>query len=71
MYTCLGLMTGTLTAAAFVIGSTAADASDRIIYDSVAGALLYDSDGTGSAAAVQIAVLGTGLAMTNADFEII
>jgi hypothetical protein len=32
--------------------------------------LSYDADGSGAGAAVQIAILGTGLAMTNADFMV-
>jgi Ca2+-binding RTX toxin-like protein len=59
---------GTLSASAFRIGSAAADASDRIIYNSSTGALLYDSDGTGSAGADLFATLSTGLALTSADF---
>jgi Ca2+-binding RTX toxin-like protein len=63
--------TGTLSSAAFFQGSAAADAADRIIYNSLTGDLLYDSDGTGSAGAVAFARLGTGFSLTNADFFII
>ena len=41
----------------FVIGTAAADANDRIIYDNKSGKLFYDADGTGSVAAVQFATL--------------
>ena len=66
-----GLPVGVLTAAAFRIGAGAADASDRIIYNSATGALLFDADGTGAGAAVQFASISTGLAMTNAEFVIV
>lgn len=62
---------GALNAAAFTIGSAAGDSSDRIIYDSGTGALLYDADGTGKAEAVQFAQLSTGLGLTAADFQIV
>lgn len=62
------IASGTLAANAFVIGAAAADADDRIIYDPTTGALYYDADGDGAGAAVQFATLGTGLALTNADF---
>ncbi|MFN0193743.1 MAG: calcium-binding protein [Aestuariivirga sp.] len=65
-----GLPVGYLAAAAFVIGSAAADAGDRIIYNSATGALLFDADGNGATAAVQFATIGTGLALTNGDFYI-
>jgi Ca2+-binding RTX toxin-like protein len=64
----LGLAAGFLAAAAFHTGATAADASDRIIYDSLTGALFFDSDGTGAAAAQQFAALTSGLSLSNADF---
>jgi serralysin len=54
-----------------VIGAAAQDAQDRIIYNSATGALLYDSDGVGGAAAVQFAELSAGLALTNLDFLVV
>jgi Ca2+-binding RTX toxin-like protein len=69
------LPVGTLAAAAFdIVGAgPAASASTRIIYDSTTGALSYDADGTGAAAAVQIATVGvsTHPALTAADFVVI
>ena len=52
-------------------GTSAHDASDRVIYDAATGALWYVEDGTGSHAAVQFAVIDKGLAVTAADFDII
>ncbi len=65
------LKAGTLPTAAFWIGSKAHDSSDRIVYDSVKGELHYDTDGSGSAASVQFALLTKGLKMTAADFMIV
>jgi Ca2+-binding RTX toxin-like protein len=62
---------GTLTTGRFHIGAAAGDAGDRIIYDSITGALYYDSDGTGGAAQVQFATMPTLLLLTAADFQII
>ena len=59
-----------LAADAFWTGPSAHDASDRIIYDRVSGALYYDADGTGSAAQVQFATLAPGLDLTSRDFWI-
>lgn len=63
--------TGTLAAGRFRIGTQAADADDFVIYNNATGALLYDANGNGAGVAVQIAMVGTGLAMTNADLVVI
>jgi serralysin len=49
VFKALGKKKGALAAAAFNVGTTASDSSDRIIFDSDSGALYYDPDGTGSA----------------------
>ncbi len=66
-----GLATGTLSADAFVTSSSAQDAADRIIYNSVTGALLFDPDGTGAAAAVQFATVHEGLGLAASDFMVV
>jgi Ca2+-binding RTX toxin-like protein len=63
--------TGVLNSANFRIGSVSADAGDYIVYNKVTGALLYDADSSGAGTAVQIAMLGMNLALTNADFVVI
>ncbi len=60
--------TGMLATGSFHIGIAAGDADDRVIYNSGTGALLYDSDGTGTNAAVQFASVASGLVLTSADF---
>ncbi|MFC3440403.1 M10 family metallopeptidase C-terminal domain-containing protein [Sphingobium rhizovicinum] len=65
-----GLATGTLSSGAFFIGSAANDSTDRIIYNSATGALLFDADGTGATAAIQFATLSTGLALTASEFVV-
>jgi Ca2+-binding RTX toxin-like protein len=62
---------GTLTVAAFWKGASAHDANDRIIYDAATGALFYDPDGNGAAAALRFATLDDGLNLTARDFVII
>ncbi|MEQ1956852.1 calcium-binding protein [Mesorhizobium sp. CN2-181] len=65
--------TGVLNAATFRANATglAGDATDRIIYESDTGRLIYDADGTGEIAGVQFATLASGLGLTNADFAVI
>ena len=60
---------GSLAASAFVNGLEAADADDRIIYDSASGKIFYDADGTGAGAAVLFAQLTAGTALTSLDFS--
>jgi Ca2+-binding RTX toxin-like protein len=63
--------TGPLSAAQFRLGSSAADASDRIIYDGTNGNLYYDPDGSGGKAAILIALLDSGLGLDGGDFRLI
>jgi Ca2+-binding RTX toxin-like protein len=65
-----GMTVGYLAASAFVVGPAALDANDRIIYDDATGAVYFDVDGSGGAAAVQFAILAAGLTLSNADFYI-
>jgi Ca2+-binding RTX toxin-like protein len=61
---------GTLTAAQFASNAsgTAQDASDRIIYETDTGKLIYDSNGSAAGGAFHFGTLASGLAITNADF---
>lgn len=70
IFTAVGAV-GTLSASAFRTGTAAADADDRIIYDSATGRIYYDSDGNGSGAQVLFAQVVAGLALSNADFQIV
>ena len=60
-----------ITRSQFTIGAAASDSSDRFIYNQASGVLLFDADGTGASAQVQLAQLSTGLAMTNNDIFVI
>jgi Ca2+-binding RTX toxin-like protein len=67
---------GALSIDAFWSGSNATaahDATDRLIYNNTTGALYYDADGTGTGAAIQVALLGTTThpALTYIDFVIV
>jgi Ca2+-binding RTX toxin-like protein len=55
----------------FVIGTGTQDASDNILHDRTTGALFYDSDGVGGAAAIQFAEVTPGLVLTNLDFLVV
>jgi len=62
--------TGALNPSFFKIG-IATDSNDYILYDSTTGVLSYDADGSGAGKAVQIALIGTGKALTSLDFVVI
>ncbi|GHC52280.1 hypothetical protein GCM10007315_13530 [Gemmobacter tilapiae] len=62
---------GALSAAQFRLGSSAADGTDRIIYDGTNGNLYYDPDGSGGKAAILIAQLDSGLGLDGGDFRLI
>ena len=66
------LLTGSkLSSSAFYIGSRAKDAGDLIVYNKSTGALSYDVDGSGAAAAVKFATLDKNLKLTASDFILI
>lgn len=62
---------GPLPAAMFRLGTTAADATDRILYDPASGAVRYDADGSGPTPPVQFAILTGNPSVTNADFVVV
>ncbi|MDQ4087273.1 MAG: calcium-binding protein, partial [Pseudomonadota bacterium] len=64
------LPTGTLAEAAFQVGSSAQDATDRIIYQKSTGSIFYDADGKGGAAAVLFAQVTPETELTHADFNV-
>ncbi|WP_187371305.1 calcium-binding protein [Methylobacterium oryzihabitans] len=67
-----GLAKGPLAGTAFKdLGLGRVDADDRILYNSGTGALFYDADGSGAAAAVQFASLGNRAALTASDFTVL
>jgi Ca2+-binding RTX toxin-like protein len=61
---------GTLAASAFVTGTAAADADDRVVYDTATGRIWYDGDGSGAGAAVLFAQVSAGTALTSLDFQV-
>jgi Ca2+-binding RTX toxin-like protein len=62
---------GALNAGAFVAGTQAADADDRIIYNSATGELFYDADGAGGSAQILFATLQAGTVLSASDFQVI
>ncbi len=63
--------TGPLATGAFHAGAAAADAGDRVIYDSATGRLYFDADGSAAGTQVLFATLAAGTALSAADFLII
>ncbi|HTV71205.1 MAG TPA: hypothetical protein VMF90_21970 [Rhizobiaceae bacterium] len=70
VFTKVGVV-GALKGAAFTLSTATKDADDRIIYNKTNGQLFYDSDGSGSAAAVHFATLQNKPVVTAADFAVI
>ena len=64
------LARGTLSLSAFFTGAAAHDSNDRIVYDKAHGALYWDADGSGQAAAVEFATVKAGLGLSAVDFII-
>jgi hypothetical protein len=65
------LAAGRLAAGAFRIGTAAADADDRIVYNSTNGQLIYDANGSAADGATLFAILDPSLALTAADFFVV
>ena len=65
------LADGALNANAFVVGTAAVDADDRIIYNGATGQLYYDADGVGGSAAILFAIVKTAPALDSTDFLVI
>jgi subtilisin-like proprotein convertase family protein len=66
------LPTGTLAAAAFVVGTAATSTAHRILYDNVSGNVFYDADGTGAAGPVLFATLVDVVGIvTRSDFTVV
>ncbi|HEX8063294.1 MAG TPA: calcium-binding protein [Allosphingosinicella sp.] len=65
------LSDGALPASAFVTGTAAADADDRIIFNAADGSVYYDADGNGAGAALLIAYVPVGQPLTAADFLVV
>jgi Ca2+-binding RTX toxin-like protein len=67
-----GLAAGVaITAAQFVLGTTALNASNRLIYNTITGRLFFDGDGTGTLAAIQIATLSSKPTLTASDILVL
>jgi Ca2+-binding RTX toxin-like protein len=67
----LGAGPGPLPASAFVNGTAAGDADDRLIYNPATGELYYDNDGTGSYPQVLFAILTNHAPISAADIQVI
>ena len=67
-----GIAAGALAAQALRIGTAAADADDRLVYDPATGRLWYDADGSGAAAQILFATLDNPPAtLAASDFSVI
>ena len=62
---------GVLSADAFVVGTSAQDAEDRIVYDQENGNVYYDPDGSGSDLAILFATVTPGTELRRFEFFIV
>jgi Ca2+-binding RTX toxin-like protein len=62
---------GLLNSSQFVLGSSAADGSDRFIFDNASKTLYFDSDGTGAAGQTQIATFSNGVTLSHSDIVVV
>jgi pimeloyl-ACP methyl ester carboxylesterase len=65
------LSEGNLRSSNFRVGDKALDSNDYIVYNKNTGALYYDKDGSGSAAAVKFAAIDNKALLTAANFIVI
>jgi Ca2+-binding RTX toxin-like protein len=65
------LADGALPASAFVAGTAALDADDRILFNAADGSVYYDADGSGAGAALLVAYVPVGQVLTAADFIVV
>ena len=65
------LAVGNLPSSQFTIGSSAANASDRFIYNSSTGVLFFDPDGNALQGQVQLAVLSSNPALTSSNIFVV
>ncbi len=64
-----GLQAGTLASSQFVQGATAQDANDRFLYNQ--GQLLFDADGVGGSAAIQVATFTNVPTLSASDIQVV
>ena len=62
------LSSGNVLKDAFWVGTAAHNSTDRLIYNDKTGVLTYDSDGSGSGAAIEIATLSNKGKVAYTDF---
>jgi Ca2+-binding RTX toxin-like protein len=73
IFTRFGTKTGTIASGNFKASTSgrATDSNDYILYETDTGKIFYDADGNGAGGSVEIALVGTQLALTAADFILV
>ena len=71
MSTAFALSAGNLDPSQLTIGSSASQLTHRLIYNNTNGALFFDSDGSGTTSARQLANLPDSLNLTLNNFVVI